>query len=119
MGGYITDNFTWPWIFYINVPIGAVLGGDARSCCCAAARRRRRSSASTRVGLALLVIGVSCLQMMLDLGKDRDWFSSSFIVTLAVVAVVSLAFMLAWEMTEKEPVDRLSLFRTAISRWAC
>ena len=63
------------------------------------------------VGLALLVTGVSCLQMMLDLGKDRDWFNSTFIVALAIIAVISIAFMLVWETTEKEPVIDLSLFK--------
>ncbi|WP_433704136.1 DHA2 family efflux MFS transporter permease subunit [Paraburkholderia sacchari] len=110
MGGWITDNYTWPWIFYINVPIGLFSG------ICAFLLLRGRETKTTKqridaVGLALLVIGVSCLQMMLDLGKDRDWFSSKFIVALAIIAAVSLAFMLAWEATEKEPVVDLSLFR--------
>jgi MFS transporter, DHA2 family, multidrug resistance protein len=110
MGGWITDNYTWPWIFYINVPIGLFSGA------CAYVLLRGRETKTTKqridaVGLALLVIGVSCLQMMLDLGKDRDWFNSKFIVTLAIVATVSIAFMLVWEATEKEPVVDLSLFR--------
>jgi MFS transporter, DHA2 family, multidrug resistance protein len=110
MGGWITDNYTWPWIFYINVPIGLFSGA------CAYVLLRGRETKITKqridaVGLALLVIGVSCLQMMLDLGKDRDWFNSKFIVTLAIVAAVSIAFMLVWEATEKEPVIDLSLFR--------
>ncbi|TAM07636.1 MAG: DHA2 family efflux MFS transporter permease subunit [Paraburkholderia sp.] len=110
MGGWITDNYTWPWIFYINVPIGLF------SAACAYMLLRGRETKTTTqridaVGLALLVIGVSCLQMMLDLGKDRDWFNSTFIVALAIIAVVSLAFLLAWEATEKEPVIDLSLFR--------
>ncbi|WP_028220085.1 DHA2 family efflux MFS transporter permease subunit [Paraburkholderia oxyphila] len=110
MGGWITDNYTWPWIFYINVPIGLFSGA------CAYLLLRGRETKTTQqridaVGLALLVIGVSCLQMMLDLGKDRDWFNSKFIVALAIIAAVSLAFMLAWEATEKEPVVDLSLFR--------
>jgi len=110
LGGWITDNYSWPWIFYINVPIGLISGA------CAWMLLRGRETKTTKqridaVGLALLVIGVSCLQMMLDLGKDRDWFNSTFIVTLAIIALVSLAFMLAWETTEKEPVVDLSLFR--------
>jgi DHA2 family multidrug resistance protein len=110
MGGWITDNYTWPWIFYINLPIGIF------SATCAFFLLRGRETKTTKqridaVGLALLVIGVSCLQMMLDLGKDRDWFSSKFIVALAIIAVVALAFMLAWELTEKEPVVDLSLFK--------
>ena len=110
LGGWISDNYTWPWIFYINLPIGLF------SAACAYFLLRGRETKTTKqridaVGLALLVIGVSCLQMMLDLGKDRDWFSSSFIVALALIAVVSLAFMLVWEATEKEPVVDLSLFK--------
>ncbi|WP_118184006.1 DHA2 family efflux MFS transporter permease subunit [Paraburkholderia phosphatilytica] len=110
MGGYITDNYTWPWIFYINVPIGVF------SAACAFFLLRGRETQTTRqridaIGLALLVIGVSCLQMMLDLGKDRDWFNSSFILALAIIAVVAIAFMLAWELTEKEPIVDLSLFK--------
>ncbi|KMY86799.1 Inner membrane component of tripartite multidrug resistance system [Candidatus Paraburkholderia calva] len=110
MGGYITDNYTWPWIFYINVPIGVF------SAAIAWFLLRGHETKTTRqridgVGLTLLVISVASLQMMLDLGKDRDWFSSNFIVTLAIVSAVSLAFMFAWELTEKEPVIDLSLFR--------
>ncbi len=110
LGGWITDNYTWPWIFYINVPIGIFSGISAMILL-----RGRETKTTTQridaVGLALLVIGVSCLQMMLDLGKDRDWFNSSFIVGLAITAAVSLAFLIAWEATEKEPVIDLSLFK--------
>ncbi|KNH06692.1 Inner membrane component of tripartite multidrug resistance system [Candidatus Burkholderia brachyanthoides] len=110
MGGYITDNYTWPWIFYINVPIGVF------SAAIAWFLLRGHETKTTRqridgFGLTLLVIGVASLQVMLDLGKDRDWFRSNFIVTLAIVSAVSLAFMFAWELTEKEPVIDLSLFR--------
>jgi DHA2 family multidrug resistance protein len=110
MGGWITDNYTWPWIFYINLPIGLF------SATCAFLLLRGRETTTTRqridaIGLALLVIGVSCLQMMLDLGKDRDWFNSNFIVALALIAVTSLACMLVWEITEPEPVVDLSLFK--------
>ncbi|WP_277186734.1 DHA2 family efflux MFS transporter permease subunit [Caballeronia sp. BR00000012568055] len=110
MGGYITDNYTWPWIFYINVPIGIF------SAVIAYFLLRGHETKTTKqridaVGLSLLVIGVATLQMMLDLGKDRDWFNSTFIVSLAIISAVSLAFMFAWELTEKEPVIDLSLFR--------
>jgi len=110
MGGWITDNYTWPWIFYINVPIGLFSG----ACAVLLLRGRETRTSKQRidaVGLALLVAGVSCLQMMLDFGKDRDWFNSNFIVVLALVAVVSLAFLLVWEATEKDPVIDLSLFK--------
>lgn len=107
IGGWITDNYTWPWIFYINLPIGLF------SAACAYFLLRGRETQTTKqridgIGLGLLVIGVSCLQMMLDLGKDRDWFSSTFIVALAIIAVTSLAFMIVWEMTDEIRIAGLS-----------
>ena len=115
LGGWISDNYVA--VDLLHQPADRHLLGDLRVFPAARPRDERRSSGSTR-SVALLVIGVSCLQMMLDLGKDRDWFNSTFIVALALIAVVSLAFMLVWEATEKEPVVDLSLFRTATSRSA-
>ncbi|PMS37617.1 DHA2 family multidrug resistance protein [Trinickia symbiotica] len=110
MGGWITDNYSWPWIFYINLPIGLISAATAFFLL----RGRETRTAKQRIdaiGLGLLVIGVGSLQMMLDLGKDRDWFSSTFIVTLALTAAVAIAFLLAWEITEKTPVIDLTLFK--------
>ena len=110
MGGWITDNYSWPWIFYINLPIGLISASSAYFLL----RGRETQTSKQRidaVGLGLLVIGVSCLQMMLDLGKDRDWFNSTFIVSLALISTVALAFLLAWEITEKTPVIDLTLFK--------
>ena len=110
MGGWITDNYSWPWIFYINLPIGLLSASSAYFLL----RGRETQTTKQRidaVGLGLLVIGVSCLQMMLDLGKDRDWFNSTFIVALALTAAVALAFLLAWEITDKAPVIDLTLFK--------
>src|SRR5690606_19756470 len=77
---------------------------------------RKRESPTRKVpidtiGLALLVLWVGSLQLMLDKGKELDWFHSAQIITLAVVAVVGFAFFLVWELTEKHPVVDLSLFR--------
>ena len=110
MGGWITDNFAWSWIFYINLPIGLLSAVIAFFLL----RGRETKVVKQRIdaiGLALLVIGVSSLQMMLDLGKDRDWFNSSFIVALALTAVIALAFLIVWESTEAQPVVDLSLFK--------
>ncbi|MCG2577384.1 DHA2 family efflux MFS transporter permease subunit [Dechloromonas sp. XY25] len=109
LGGWITDNMTWPWIFYINIPIG--LGAAAVTW----SIYRERNSATRqlpidKIGLALLVVWVGALQVMLDKGKELDWFASGQIVTLAVVAAVGLAFFLAWELTEEHPIVDLSLF---------
>jgi MFS transporter, DHA2 family, multidrug resistance protein len=111
LGGWITDNYSWPWIFYINVPVGllAVL--------ITWTLLRERESATAKVpidmiGLVLLVVGVGCLQFMLDNGNDKDWFSSPMITTLGIVALVCITFFVAWELTEKHPVVDLTLFRS-------
>ena len=109
LGGWITDNINWPWIFYINIPVG-VLAALASW-----AIYRKRESVTRRlpidtVGLALLVVWVAALQMVLDLGKENDWFHSSLIVGLAVTAAVGFAFFLIWELTDEHPVVELRLF---------
>ena len=110
LGGYICDNYTWNWIFFVNVPVGAV--------CLVALRipMAGRETATAKnpidtVGLILLIIGVGCLQLMLDEGKDKDWFASGYIVILGVLTVVGLVLLVAWELTEEHPVVDLSLFR--------
>jgi DHA2 family multidrug resistance protein len=110
LGGYITDNISWPWIFYINIPVG--IGAAAITW---ALYRKRDSPTRTvpidAIGLALLVLWVGAMQLMLDKGKELDWFNSPEIVTMAVVAVVGFAFFLVWELTEKHPVVDLMLFK--------
>jgi DHA2 family multidrug resistance protein len=110
LGGWITDNVSWPWIFYINVPIGlaaaAVTWGIYRH-----RETPRRKLPIDTVGLGLLVVWVSSLQLMLDKGKELDWFSSPQIVLLAVVAVVAFAVFIVWELTDAHPVVDLRLFK--------
>jgi MFS transporter, DHA2 family, multidrug resistance protein len=110
LGGWITDNYTWPWIFYINVPIGIAAGIVAWII------YRRRETPTARlpidkVGLALLIVWVGAMQIMLDKGKDLDWFNSPVIVTLTVIAIVGVMVFLVWELTDKHPIVDLSLFR--------
>ncbi|MBS0341704.1 MAG: DHA2 family efflux MFS transporter permease subunit, partial [Proteobacteria bacterium] len=110
LGGWITDNISWPWIFYINIPVGIAAALITWGI------YRHRESAVRKVpidaiGLALLVLWVGSLQLMLDKGKELDWFHSAQIVVLAVTAVVGFAFFLVWELTEKHPVVDLSLFK--------
>jgi MFS transporter, DHA2 family, multidrug resistance protein len=110
MGGWITDNLSWPWLFYINVPVGIV----AALIIGVLLRRRESTKMKTpidAVGLALLIVGVGCLQFMLDNGNEKDWFSSGEIVGAAVIAVVALGFMIAWELTDRHPVVDLHLFQ--------
>ena len=109
LGGWISDNLSWPWIFYINLPVGIVAGWVTWSV------YRTRETATKRlpvdfVGLAILVIWVGALQIMLDKGRELDWFSSTEIVALAIIAAVGLIVFLIWELTEDHPVVDLSLF---------
>ena len=109
LGGWITDNFSWPWIFYINVPVGL---GAAAVVWRLYHRRETpiRKLPIDRIGLALLVLWVGSLQLMLDKGKELDWFASPEIITLAVLAAVGLAVFIAWELTDAHPVVDLRLF---------
>jgi DHA2 family multidrug resistance protein len=110
LGGWLCDNYTWPTIFYINVPI-------ALGCSVVAWRMLKRyEQALTRlpidkVGLALLVVFVAALQLMLDLGKEHDWFESNLICVLALIAAIGFAAFLIWEFTDRHPVVDLRVFR--------
>ncbi|SHE82606.1 DHA2 family efflux MFS transporter permease subunit [Thermomonas hydrothermalis] len=110
LGGWITDNYSWHWIFFINAPVGLL----AALVVWTLLRDREtpiRKVPIDRVGLALLVIGVGALQFMLDNGNDKDWFNSPLITTLFIIAIVCLTFFVAWELTDDHPVVDLTLFR--------
>ena len=108
-GGSISDNWSWHWIFFINLPVVAF-------CTFFALRYVMRFETPTvrrpidYVGLALLIIWVGALQILLDEGRNSDWFASSFICALAVIAAVGFAAFLIWELTERNPVVDLSVF---------
>ncbi|MEI9887126.1 MAG: DHA2 family efflux MFS transporter permease subunit [Rhizomicrobium sp.] len=109
LGGYISDNYHWSWIFLINVPVGIV----AVLLCWTNLRSRETATRALpidKVGLGLLVVWVAALQIMLDTGKDADWFNSTQIVVLTIVAAIAFAAFVIWELTDKFPVVDLSLF---------
>jgi DHA2 family multidrug resistance protein len=111
LGGYISDNYHWGWIFLINVPVGLAV----TFLCWTNLKDREtptRKLPIDTVGLGLLVIWVGALQVMLDQGKDADWFQSTQIVILAITAAIGFAAFLIWELTEKNPVVDLSLFKS-------
>src|SRR5437773_3843774 len=110
LGGYITDTLSWPWIFYINIPFGAMafvmsLAFIGNS------RFARRVASIDWVGLALLVGSVGTLQTMLEAGEASDWFASREIVTYAVVCVVSLVAFIWHELDTEHPAGNLRIFR--------
>ncbi|QNK00814.1 DHA2 family efflux MFS transporter permease subunit [Dyella telluris] len=110
LGGWLTDNFSWPWIFYINLPVG-ILAGVITWTLLRKRETKTYQSPIDVVGLVLLVGGVGCLQFMLDNGNDHDWFASPLIATLGIIALVSLTFLVVWELHAKHPVVDLGLFK--------
>ncbi|MGF6904898.1 DHA2 family efflux MFS transporter permease subunit [Paraburkholderia sp. GAS348] len=110
LGGWITDNYNWSWIFYINVPVGlfaaAVIWALYRK-----SETPSRKLPVDKMGLLSLIVWVGALQVMLDKGKDLDWFNSPVIWALTIVALVGFAFFLIWELTEARPIVDLRLFK--------
>ena len=107
LGGWITDNYTWRWIFLINIPIGALSLTLTSLLIFDPAYLVRRAWRGLKVdymGLGLLSIGLACLEVMLDDGQKNDWFSDRFIVTMGVIAVIGLIGVVFWELRQKEPV---------------
>jgi len=110
LGGYLCDTLAWPAIFFINVPIALL-------CAPIAWRMLKRYEEGLvrapidKVGLVLLIVFVGALQLMLDLGKEHDWFASTEICALAVIAIIGFAAFLIWEFTERNPIVDLRVFR--------
>jgi MFS transporter, DHA2 family, multidrug resistance protein len=109
LGGWITDSYSWSWIFNINIPIGFFSAAVTWWIY----KERETATVSLPIdiiGLALLVIWVGSLQIMLDKGNDLGWFGSSTIIVLAIIAVIGFSYFLVWELTVKNPVIDLRLF---------
>ena len=109
LGGWITDSYSWPWIFFINIPIGLF------ACVVVRQQLAKRPVHLSRqpmdyVGLITLIIGVGALQVVLDKGNDLDWFESSFIIIGSVISAVALTAFVIWELTDEHPVVNLRLF---------
>jgi len=110
LGGWICDNWSWPWVYIINVPMALVFSLVAWSLL----KRYEDPLVKNRmdvVGMLLLVVWVGALQIMLDEGKDLDWFSSEEIRVLAVVALIGFLSFLIWELTEEHPIVDIRVFR--------
>jgi MFS transporter, DHA2 family, multidrug resistance protein len=110
LGGWLCDNYSWPWVFLINVPMALLFGAIAWGLL-----KRYQDPAVIKpvdkIGMLLLIIWVAALQIMLDEGKDKDWFSSMEIRVLAITAVIGFVSFLIWELTEKNPIVDLRVFR--------
>jgi DHA2 family multidrug resistance protein len=114
LGGWITDNYSWRWIFYINLPVGILTLFLVYRMVEDPPFLRRLKGAGIRVdyiGIALLTLGIGALQVLLDKGQEDDWFGSRFIVTLILISAVSLIALVVWEWRHEEPVIDVRLFK--------
>jgi DHA2 family multidrug resistance protein len=110
LGGYISEVYSWPWIFFINVPIGII------SAALTWFLLKDRESPIVRnsidwLGLILLVVGIGSLQILLDRGRDLDWFESNTIITMFVISLISLAYFGVWNFFQKNPIVDFSFFK--------
>ena len=111
LGGWISDNIHWGWIFFINVPIGLAVVLISWKVLEGRESRISHQPVNT-VGLILLALGVGALQLMLDQGRELDWFNSTEIVVLTIIAAVGLIALIIWELTDDNPVVDVSLFKS-------
>ncbi len=115
LGGYLTINYGWRWIFFVNIPVGifAVIVNFfvVQDPPWEKAKQSRRRHGIDYIGLGLISLGLGCLQVMLDRGEDDDWFGSRFIVTMAVLAFVGVFGAIAWLLTAKRPIVNLDVFK--------
>jgi MFS transporter, DHA2 family, multidrug resistance protein len=110
LGGTISDNWSWHWIFFINVPIIIVCLFSVRALILPFDTVREKQRIDY-VGLMLLVFSVGAFQIMLDTGRENDWFASGWIISLAVLAAIGFAAFVIWELTEQQPVVDLRIFK--------
>ena len=116
LGGYITDHYSWHWIFFINVPVGmlslfltSVMVEDPPHVL--EAKKQTRGKPIDFMGFGLIALGLGSLEVVLDKGQEEDWFNSPFIITFIILAVIGLAYFVIWEWNEQHPILELRLLK--------
>src|SRR6185312_12745901 len=115
LGGWITFNYSWRWIFFINIPVGLVTWLLVRRFVEVPPYLKRLKTAGVKldyVGIGFLVMGIGALQILLDKGQEDDWFGSQFITTLAIIAAVCLVALVIWEWFQKTPIIDVHMFKS-------
>ena len=115
LGGYITDQSTWRWIFFVNIPVGTlavflnlILVEDPPW---EKEKQKRKTRGIDYYGLGLIALGLGCMQIVMDRGEDDGWFGSPFIVTMAVIAFLGIFGAICWLLTAKKPIINLDVFK--------
>jgi DHA2 family multidrug resistance protein len=115
LGGWITFNYSWRWIFFINIPVGLVTWALVRRFVEDPPYLSKLKAAGVKldyIGIALLTLGIGSLQVLLDKGQEDDWFGSQFITTLVVTATVCLIALVIWEWFQKSPIIDVRMFKS-------
>ena len=110
LGGFITDHFNWPWIFYINIPLGAIAAFLAMTYIRESVHKREINGIDWW-GIIFLIIGIGSLQVVLERGESEDWFSTGYIVVLAITAVLGLVAFIWRELTAEHPIVDLRVLK--------
>jgi DHA2 family multidrug resistance protein len=122
LGGWITDNYTWRWIFLMNLPVGVLALLLLVTFVEDPPFLRRTTLQESRIdyiGFGLLAVGIGFLQIVLDKGQEDDWFASNFILTLSIISVVCLVGLVLWELFIKEPILDVRLFKNLNFATSC
>src|SRR5262249_5904516 len=111
LGGWLTDNYSWRWVFYINVPVGIISVLMTRAFIFDPPYLKQQKRNVDAIGIGLLALGIGALQFMLDKGQQEDWFSSNLIIILFTVALSALAIFVIHQLLAKNPVIDLRVFK--------
>jgi DHA2 family multidrug resistance protein len=111
LGGWLTDNYSWRWVFYINIPVGIASIVMTKLFIFDPPYLRQENRRIDYWGIGMLAVGIGALQILLDKGQEEDWFASSFMTALAVISVVCLAVLVIHELTTDDPVVDLRVFK--------
>ena len=114
LGGYITDHFSWRWVFFINIPVGLVsllLSARVVQDPPHLVEAKKRAGSIDYTGFALIAVGLGALEYVLDKGQEDDWFNSHIIILFAVIAAVALVSFVLWELRAEHPVVDVRLFK--------
>ena len=111
LGGWLTDNYSWRWVFYINIPVGIASIVMTKLYIFDPPYLRSESRSVDYWGMGMLVVGIGALQIVLDKGQQEDWFESSFITALAIISIVTLVALVVHEWTTDDPIVDLRVFK--------